>query len=304
MSNTLDDIVKLKKGWNGNDAEPIPEIVIIEARRFLKYIIFDCELFPTAAESVQFEFNFDNAYVEVEITREGYEIYSEYNGKEFTWICDYDQLYDVINILKLKANKSREKAVLITGSFNPPTIAHYHMIENSIRDVNTDFVVFGLANNRFVTKKMSRVNGYVYSEQDRLEMILAMTYDNPNVLIYGIETGYTYDTLCSVKKDFGFKDVYFACGDDKIHAVRKWGNHNKLLSEFCFYILTRGNDLDKIKNDADTIFSETKYIIGKSNDNDKDISSTKLREKIKNGEEFNDLVSENVYNILKEINNI
>ena len=301
MSNTLDDIAKLKKGWNGNDAEPIPEIVIKEARRFLKYIIFDYELFPTAAESVQFEFDFDNTYVEIEITKEGYEIYSEDNGKEFTWFCEYDQLYNVINILKLKVNKSRNKAVLITGSFNPPTIAHYHMIENAIHDVKPDFVVFGLANNRFVTKKMSRVNGYVYSEQDRLEMILTMTYNNPNVLIYGIETGYTYDTLCSVKENFKFKDVYFACGDDKIYAVQKWGNHNKLLSEFSFYILTRGNDLEKTKNDADIIFSNTKYIIGKSNENDRNVSSTKLREKIKNGEKFNDLVTKEVYHLLKNM---
>ena len=40
MSNTLDDIAKFKKGWNGNDSEPIPEIVIKEAKRFLKYDFF------------------------------------------------------------------------------------------------------------------------------------------------------------------------------------------------------------------------------------------------------------------------
>ena len=40
-------------------------------------------------------------------------------------------------------------------------------------------------------------------------MMLEMTYENEKVLIFGIEQGYTYEVLTSVKNKYNIQTLYF-----------------------------------------------------------------------------------------------
>ena len=42
-------------------------------------------------------------------------------------------------------------------------------------------------------RKIKDETNFAYSEQQRLDMMLEMTYENEKVLIFGIEQGYTYE---------------------------------------------------------------------------------------------------------------
>ena len=65
----LYDIMNLEKNWNGNNADPIPENVIDNAHVLLDRVRdLKPEIFPTATDSIQFEwFNDNDAYLEVEV---------------------------------------------------------------------------------------------------------------------------------------------------------------------------------------------------------------------------------------------
>ena len=180
------------------------------------------------------------------------------------------------------------------------TIAHYHMIDSANDAGNFDYIIFAISNQKFLDRKQKRNKDYAYSEKERLEMILAMTYKLDNVLIFGVEQGYTYDVLCAVKEKYKCESLYFALGSDKLKEIGKWGHHDQLLKEFCFYVLQRKDSLTIIKNKCKELFGETKYIIGQDNKDYENISATMIRQKIKNNEDFKGLVHENVYKTLKK----
>ncbi len=64
----LKSIAALKDGWNGNGAEAIPGEVIRQAEKLIKCMPVQPEIFPTALQTIQFEY--DNArrdHIEIEI---------------------------------------------------------------------------------------------------------------------------------------------------------------------------------------------------------------------------------------------
>lgn len=68
------DIQKLRRNWNGYDADPIPSIVIKRTRRFLDHssrLWAYFEIFPTAADSIQLELLCSSGErIEIEIERD------------------------------------------------------------------------------------------------------------------------------------------------------------------------------------------------------------------------------------------
>ena len=250
--------------------------------------------FSDKNKSVEFIYKKENGKLTVTIYEEEYIVES----KGDVFIIKPENLYEVINLIKLfYLDKPLDKLVLFTGAFNPPTIAHFNMIHSAL-EAGFDGVVFAISNNTFLTKKMSKSQGIdkdmVYSEQERLEMVLAMTRNIPNAFILGVEQGYTYDVLKLAKEKYSPNEMFFAMGSDKLNEIQRWGYADKLLSEFGFYVVKRGND-DNIKEKCDNIFENTHYIIGEGNVRYKNISSTLVREKILKEELFAEYVHDNVF---------
>ncbi len=76
----------LQPGWNGYDADPLDDVVIGRARDLLlesKIFSFTPEIFPTARDSIQFEYRTEKGeYLEVEIYEDSFGIYMETEDKE------------------------------------------------------------------------------------------------------------------------------------------------------------------------------------------------------------------------------
>lgn len=309
MNENLKKLKDFKEKKYGESINNISEECYQISLNLLKLITKDVELFLTYNKTVQFEFeNLLGQYLEVEVSENGYNIWgenTEINYKDDGIFFKKDKLYEVINHIKIFFNGFPKNSVLFTGAFNPPTIAHYHMIDSALNNNNFDYVIFALSNQRFLDKKQNKINDYSYSEKQRLNMILSMTYKNDNVLIFGIEQGYTYEVLCAVKEKYNLESLYFAMGSDKLNEIQKWGFHNKLLKEFCFYTLIRGSDnKEDVVSKCSTIFKNTKFVIGYDNHKFKNISATKVRNCIKNKKNFSNLVHHKVEEYLKNIHNL
>lgn len=87
LEEKLHQFSMLKKDWNGYDAAPIPSATLNFANLFLQNLrtnnidLNGWEVFPTARESIQFEKNIGDDYVEIEIYSDGhFAFYSE--GRE------------------------------------------------------------------------------------------------------------------------------------------------------------------------------------------------------------------------------
>ncbi len=268
----------------------------VNALSLMKVLPFTPEII-VSSNYVAFRYNKGELTIKVE--EEGYVIIA--NG--VISIYDLNQKYEVINKIKLFYNPKTENILLFTGAFNPPTIAHYNMIESAMAAYSFDYVIFAISNQEFLNRKQKRNNDWAYSEEERLDMLVNMTYNIPNVLILGVEKTCTYDALTEVKDKYGSNNVYFALGSDKLQEIGKWRHNKQLLTEFCFYVLQRNDSSEYITKKCNEVFKDTKYIVGTDNEQYKDISATKVREKIKNKEDISGLVTPTVLEVIKEKSN-
>lgn len=312
MIEILKKLKEFKEEDYNNYPENISEKCYNLAVKLLNHLIYKediMDVFITYNRSVQFEFDVNGYYMEIEVYDDKFSIWGNdsilndlYQVREDGIEFSEDQMYEVVNIVKLFMNGRPEYPVLFTGAFNPPTIAHYHMIDSVLGNENYDFdyVIFAISNQKFLDKKQSKIGDYAYSEQERINMLLEMTWENENVLIFGVEQGYTYNVLCAVKDKYKTNSVYFAMGSDKLQEINHWGFHNKLLTEFCFYVLMRGTDSKEvIIEKCNELFSSTKYVIGEDNNDFKNISATMVRKAIQKKGNFEHLVHPNVYRYLR-----
>lgn len=210
-------------------------------------------------------------------------------------VCEF------VGLTKLLFGKAPVDACLFSGAFNPPTVAHYYMMNSALDTGRFSHVFVSASNNSFMERKQKRGDGLVYSENDRIRFLLAMTRDDPEIIIYGIENGYTYEMLKKVKKKYDVENLFFACGSDKLNEIDRWGFSKYLLSEFCFYVSIRGEDREYVESRCDELFSGTKYMIVPGNDRYRDISATQARTAIMSGSDnIRKFVNEAVLNELRE----
>lgn len=312
MNNNFEKLLEFKTYNYGKDLKNISDKVYNLSLKLLNHITKDVELFLTYCQTVQFEFDLDDKYLEVEVTENGYNIYGEnlkwFNYEDNGIFLGEDKLYEVINHIKIFFNGKPNNSILFTGAFNPPTIAHQNVIESALRrhKLNFDYVIMALANQNFLNHKQGKIKdetNFAYSEKERLDMMLEMTYENDKVLIFGIEQGYTYDVLNAVKTKYNIETLYFAMGSDKLNEIERWGHHNKLLKEFYFYILIRGNDnLNEINEKCKKIFFNNNFVTHLAQDSKfQDISATQVRKCIKNNLDYSTLVNKNVEKYLKNM---
>lgn len=98
----LEQIAQLEDGWNGSTAKAFEPQLISKIRRMITVLEFQPELFPTACDSVQFEYEKeDGSYLEIEINSEDtWEVFEiDSDGKEtyFSVIADIEAIIKVVN---------------------------------------------------------------------------------------------------------------------------------------------------------------------------------------------------------------
>lgn len=93
----LDEFTHLEKGWNGYDADPIDKQATENAKAILLGLPVQPEIFPTANDSVQLEYELDDGdYLEFEVFRDHI---NEFRKKEKI-SRDIYEIDDVIETVK------------------------------------------------------------------------------------------------------------------------------------------------------------------------------------------------------------
>ncbi len=68
----LKNIASLKDNWNENGAKAFPKELINKVSDILTYLDNQPEVFPTACDSIQLEFDSDGKHLEIEITDDNF----------------------------------------------------------------------------------------------------------------------------------------------------------------------------------------------------------------------------------------
>ena len=127
------------------------------------------------------------------------------------------------------------KRVLFGGSFNPPTIAHYQIIEYLATSKKFDEVLI-LPNGDSYQFKDKILNNFNH----RVEMLKILCKKFDNVKILELENKETFTGTCDTLEFLNHP--YFILGDDCLYSLHLWKNSKKLLAENHFIVVNRGID--------------------------------------------------------------
>jgi len=192
------------------------------------------------------------------------------------------------------------KVAVLGGSFDPPHKGHVAVAKKLIKLFKLNEIWLMPCYNHPFNKILSK-------DTDRLEMTKYL--EGKNIKISGFElerknTSYTIDTLKSLAKMYPKTEFFWIIGSDQIRNFTKWKEWKEILTKYRLIIIPR-NTIRKEKKEIDGLQEMTKtkgniVIVGKNDFSPIYISSTEIRNRIRNNRPISNMVSKNVEKYIRE----
>ena len=188
--------------------------------------------------------------------------------------------------------KKQKNIGLLFGTFNPPHIGHTLIANYFYITNNFDEIWFIVSPQNPFKKDITLLN-----EKLRLEMV-RLAIENANYLkASDIEFGlpkpsYTINTLEKLKNDYPKYTFSIIMGSDNAISIEKWKDFQNIIDNYRIYVYPRtGYSTKNILTHKNIKIDNTAPII--------DISSTWIREQIKNGKDVQFFLRKVVYEFIK-----
>lgn len=191
------------------------------------------------------------------------------------------------------------KIALFGGAFNPVHNGHINLAEKYCKLINPDkLFIIPTAN------PPHRANNNFADSRHRMNMLRIAFEDKKNIEISDIEfkiagKSYTYNTISEIKRLYKDSELYLIIGEDQLFYFDKWYRYRDILSSVTLCTAQRNSDkAQEMKSFAENVLQSDKIIIA-----DFDpivVSSSEIREKLKNKEKVDDLIPEKVLNYIYE----
>ena len=206
--------------------------------------------------------------------------------------------------------QNSKKLVVLTGSFNPITKAHFEILSRAVEYLNADKGLFVATNDKYLTKKTvvdarTRTKFFL-SEDIRKKMLESLNRENNKLFFGGFELGgespKTNATLRKILKENMGYDLYYLCGADKLKGIPHWSDFEDLINNIHVCVIDRKDiNINEIINNPEWAPYKDKVIVFNTTDDIKEVSSTELRDNYFKGLDYKSLMNEGPYNILKDI---
>ena len=192
------------------------------------------------------------------------------------------------------------KIGLYGGTFDPIHLGHLIVMENVLNFMDIDQIIILPSSN-----PPHKINKQKTKAQLRIEMVNLAIKDNPRIVLSDFEARnddviYTHQTLDYFKKTYPRDEFYYIMGEDSFMSIDTWKNYKKILNDKLI-VFTRSNTdpnsdlvkkVNEIKKDNEQI-----YLINNLNIN---ISSTLIRNLVKEGKSIKYLVTDDILDFIRE----
>lgn len=142
---------------------------------------------------------------------------------------------------------------------------------------------------------------------DRLEMLRILFRDDDGVEVSDMEIArggksYTYETVTLLHGIYPEDELIFLLGSDMLLSFHNWRNPDVILSKVKICAVTRTDEIneEKLKGYIEEYFPDNKDRFITCDFDPIEISSTQIRNAIRNGESVEGLVDEQVMQYIKE----
>lgn len=190
------------------------------------------------------------------------------------------------------------------GSFNPPTIAHENIARDILRLSDINKLIYLPVGDAYKKKNLIESN-YRYKMLKIITNKLVSEDFNVEISTLEMDTDrrlYTIESLRILKEKYK-KDLAFVMGTDNIKEFNSWSNPQSLLEEFYFIVIEREeDDVSKLIKENPLLSKyQDKFLILKDTSY-KSISSTYIRENIKNTELVQSYIDKEILSYIKKNN--
>ncbi len=188
----------------------------------------------------------------------------------------------------------RKHIALLFGSFNPVHLGHLIIAETIANTEGVDGVWLIVSPHNPLKDKRSLLN-----QHDRLHLVKVATENNPRVKTSNIEfflpqPSYTINTLTYLQEKYPDYDFSIILGEDNMVHFHKWHNYETILKYYRLLVYPRINSEPKTFLDLPNVLRLKVPMI--------EISSTYIRELLKNRKSIRYLVPDGVYDCIMESN--
>ncbi|MBN2868217.1 MAG: nicotinate-nucleotide adenylyltransferase [Flavobacteriaceae bacterium] len=188
------------------------------------------------------------------------------------------------------------KIGLYFGSFNPIHVGHLIIANQLVENSDLDQIWFVVTPHNPFKKKSTLLENY-----QRLEMVYLATKDYDTLKESDIEfnlpqPNYTVNTLVHLTEKYPKHDFALIMGEDNLKSFHKWKNYQTILEYHSIYVYPRISEgkVDTQFNNHPKITRVDAPII--------ELSSTLIRNAIKEGKNVKPLLPEHVWAYLDEMN--
>ncbi len=183
-----------------------------------------------------------------------------------------------------------KKTGILGGTFDPPHNAHYEIAQRAVNQYNLDRVIFIPTGNPWQKDIKT-------SYEHRYKMTKLLINNNPLFELSDIEKSvnepsYTVDTL--KKLNIEKEDMFFVLGADIAISIDTWKDYKEIYLLTNFLVAPR----DEVTNEK--LQKEFPFEFNLIEGDNLDISSTGIRNKIKNNESIEGKLPPNIQNYIKE----
>lgn len=200
--------------------------------------------------------------------------------------------------------------VVMSGSFNPPTIAHHKTMLVAVDVLDAEKGVYVPTPAKGLRYKMRKA-GFpeeVLSEEIRTAMLTAMAEDAPRLEVSDVECRHpkwhAMETMTHFRELYPEAELYYLIGSDNLAMFLRSKRLEEFLEKFHFAVVVRdGDDTDPIlmANEVAWARKDRFAIIPSAMEKD-GVSSTAVREKFRNRESgAEEMLHPKVMELLKEV---
>lgn len=198
------------------------------------------------------------------------------------------------------------KAVVMGGSFNPPTLAHYMLMKEALDALEADIGFFVPVSDAYLKRKMRDCHPPVVLSPDlRVRMLKRMCTDGRMVVCekeIGTIEAKTQSTLMALQEDYPDAELYFLMGDDKLRLLSHLADKKGFLDASKVVLYSRENDTLKQSLLCHPVLSNylDRIVVLPQPAGSAGVSSSLVRERMLNGESCQDLLCPAVWDLFKD----
>lgn len=210
---------------------------------------------------------------------------------------------DVNQMIWGENNHGEKKVGLFFGTFNPIHVGHLIIANYIVNATELDEVWFVVTPHNPHKEKAG-----LLKDHHRLVLVQEAILDNPKFKVSNIEfnlsqPNYTINTLAHLKEKYPKKDFALIMGEDNLRTLHKWKNYEQIIAEYGIIIYPRviQSSEGQFTKEANNLLAQHDNII-RCEAPTLTISSSFIRNSIKNNIDVKYMLTEPVYNYIDEMN--